>query len=416
MAATKGNLVTASWADRSQSLVEGKDWSSIRFFIVKLDGGDFHNCSPFLIQKYIQSSIGRVKSVKKLRSGDLLVETDCVSHTLTLLDLKKLGHLSVTVTPHSTLNFSRGVISESDLLSVDEKEILENLESQQVCAVRRITIRKEGKVISTKHLILTFSTPILPTRITAGYLSCPVRPYIPNPLRCFQCQRFGHSKLSCRGTATCARCSEVGHDSEKCTRTPRCVNCKGDHPSFSRSCPNWIIEKEIQTVKIGKNISYPEARKLVHSRTPKPGVSYATATLPKPTKSVGTQTNPPTNTKNRASKATENETESKSKPKNKNTIDTATFNVEKQTEPTNNPCSSTKAQNQPLPKRHKKIPKPTVPPKQLTHKDFLKNRPISLQEDNVVDDSLKVYISPEEDMMTDGSRDSDADASNPTLC
>ncbi|GBN08076.1 hypothetical protein AVEN_273830-1 [Araneus ventricosus] len=39
-----------------------------------------------------------------------------------------------------------------------------------------------------------------------------VRPYIPNPLRCFKCQRFGHSKTSCRGTLTCARCAEVGHD------------------------------------------------------------------------------------------------------------------------------------------------------------------------------------------------------------
>ncbi len=131
MAATKANLVTASWADRSQSLLLHTGRENFRFFIIKLEGGNFNDCSPFLIQKYIQSSIGRVKSVKKLRSGDLLVETDCVSHTLTLLDCKKLGHLSVIVTPHSTLNFSRGVISESDLLSVSEKEILQILKANR---------------------------------------------------------------------------------------------------------------------------------------------------------------------------------------------------------------------------------------------------------------------------------------------
>ncbi|GBN27501.1 hypothetical protein AVEN_67559-1 [Araneus ventricosus] len=101
-----------------------------------------------------------------------------------------------------------------------------------------------------------------------------VRTYIPNPLRCFKCQRFGHSKTSCRGTLTCARCAEVGHESTDCTRTEKCVNCKGEHTSFSRNCAAWKREKEIISTKIKKQISYPEARKLVNSQTPTPGNSY----------------------------------------------------------------------------------------------------------------------------------------------
>ncbi|GBN39659.1 hypothetical protein AVEN_114661-1 [Araneus ventricosus] len=34
----------------------------------------FHGVSPFLVKKAISGSIGEVKSTKKLRSGDLLVE------------------------------------------------------------------------------------------------------------------------------------------------------------------------------------------------------------------------------------------------------------------------------------------------------------------------------------------------------
>ncbi|GBN90272.1 hypothetical protein AVEN_140795-1 [Araneus ventricosus] len=101
-----------------------------------------------------------------------------------------------------------------------------------------------------------------------------VRTYIPNPLRCFQCQRFGHSKTSCRGTLTCARCAEVGHGSTDCTRAEKCVNCKGEHTSFSRNCSSWKQEKEIISTKIKKQISYQEARKLVKSQTPTPGNSY----------------------------------------------------------------------------------------------------------------------------------------------
>ncbi|GBN25794.1 hypothetical protein AVEN_45118-1 [Araneus ventricosus] len=101
-----------------------------------------------------------------------------------------------------------------------------------------------------------------------------VRTYIPNPLRCFKCQRFGHSKTSCRGTLICARCAEVGHESTDCTRTEKCVNCKGELTSFSRNCIAWKREKEIISTKIKKEVSYPEARKLVNSQTPTPGNSY----------------------------------------------------------------------------------------------------------------------------------------------
>ncbi|GFX08441.1 uncharacterized protein TNCV_3269301 [Trichonephila clavipes] len=141
------------------------------------------------------------------------------------------------------------------------------MKAQKVCDVRRITIRRDGQVLNTKHLILTFSTPDLPQTVKMAYIRCPVRPYIPNPLRCFQCQRYGHSKNVCRGQPTCPRCGESGHDSAYCKKE-QCLNCKGEHPAYSRSYPTWITEKEITAVKIKEKISYPEARRVVLSRTP----------------------------------------------------------------------------------------------------------------------------------------------------
>ncbi|GBM71023.1 hypothetical protein AVEN_156295-1, partial [Araneus ventricosus] len=167
-----------------------------------------------------------------------------------------------------------GVISCGELLHESVEKITEELSSQGVTHVRRITIRRDGQLLNTKHLILTFDSAKLPEHIKAGYMRLSVRPYIPNPLRCFKCQRFGHSKTSCRGTLTCARCAEVGHESNDCTRTEKCVNCKGEHTSFSRNCFAWKQEKEIITTKIKKKISYQEARKLVKSQTPTPGNTY----------------------------------------------------------------------------------------------------------------------------------------------
>ncbi|GFT56820.1 uncharacterized protein TNCV_1268961 [Trichonephila clavipes] len=181
----------------------------------------------------------------------------------------------LTVSPHKSLNSSRGVISEPDLIFTPETEILEEFSGQGVIQVRRITIKKDAEIIPTKHLILTFNNPKLPTTIKAGYLNCKIRPYIPNPLRCFQCQRFGHSHTACRGQLTCSRCATVGHPSTDCTLEPKCVNCSQSHPSDSKLCSQWKTEKEIQIIKTNRNLTYLEARKLI---APQLSQSYAQVT------------------------------------------------------------------------------------------------------------------------------------------
>ncbi|GFW89249.1 uncharacterized protein TNCV_4934171 [Trichonephila clavipes] len=171
----------------------------------------------------------------------------------------------VTVSPHKSLNSCRGVISEPDLLGTSDSEILEGFSDQGVTQVRRITIKIDSTIIPTKHLILTFNSPKLPNTIKAGYLHCKIRPYIQLSLyiRCFKCQRFGHSQTSCRGQLTCSRCASVGYSSTDCTLEQKCVNCTQSHPSDSKLCQKWKLEKQIQEIKTNKNISYFEARRLI---------------------------------------------------------------------------------------------------------------------------------------------------------
>ncbi|GBN94606.1 hypothetical protein AVEN_28268-1 [Araneus ventricosus] len=226
------------------------------------------------VEKAIIATVGEVKTTKKLRSGDLLVEVHSRKQSQQIVKLTHFSTIPITVSPHASLNSSKGVITCGELLHVPTDEILKELQGQGVSHVRRISIRRDGQLLNTKHLILTFDSAKLPENIKAGYMRLSVRTYIPNPLRCFQCQRFGHSKTSCRGTLTCARCAEVGHESTNCTRAEKCVNCKGEHTSFSRNCSAWKQEKEIISTKIKKQISYKEARKLVKSQTPTPGNSY----------------------------------------------------------------------------------------------------------------------------------------------
>ncbi|GBN10210.1 hypothetical protein AVEN_200669-1 [Araneus ventricosus] len=236
----------------------------VRFLIISACDKEKGLClSPFAVQKELKSIGDDPKTVKKLKSGDLLIETFSAIQTKSFLLAKTLANIPITVEPHRSLNSCRGVISEIQLQNTPENEILEGLSDQNVIHVRRIILRKRSDIISTKHLILTFSGTNLPDSIKAGYLRCKVRPYIPSPLRCFKCQKFGHSKASCRGKQTCVHCSSLDHSDVNCILEPKCSNCHQPHPSNSRSCPQWQIEKKIQQTKTERNISYTEAKKLL---------------------------------------------------------------------------------------------------------------------------------------------------------
>ncbi|GBL69136.1 hypothetical protein AVEN_215727-1 [Araneus ventricosus] len=201
--------------------------SSTRYMLINAPN-TFHTVSPFLVQKLLTSCIGEIQNVKKLRSGDLLVQVDSKQASV-ISKLTHLGTFPIETSFHKTLNVSRGVLSNHDFIHVTEAEFLEELRDQNVCAARRINIRRDGRLIPTQHVVLTFQTPVLPKSIKAGYINCKLRPYIPNPLRCFKCQRFGHSQQSCRGTnPVCGKCAESGREINVCTSdTFKCRNCSG---------------------------------------------------------------------------------------------------------------------------------------------------------------------------------------------
>ena len=93
-----------------------------------------------------------------------------------------------------------------------------------------------------------------------------VEPYIPNPLRCYNCQHYGHGKATCNHKAVCAQCSQEGHQDTECKNPPHCANCNGNHSAYSKDCPEWTKQKEITQIKFEKNISFGEARKIVDQR------------------------------------------------------------------------------------------------------------------------------------------------------
>ena len=247
------------------------------------------NHSIFAVQKFATCSIGSIKSAKKLRSGSVLLEVRDHHQYDLAMALTKWVDVDVKVTEHRGLNSSRGVIRSRELRDCPDDEVLEALQSQKVTAVHHIKTKKDGLELPTNTFILTFRSPNPPTHITAAYMRLPVERYIPNPLRCYNCQKYGHSKTTCNRPAACARCGQEGHGDTDCSAPEHCCNCKGSHTAYSKQCPEWQRQRDITRIKFEKNISFAEAQQLYKTtHTPVGTKTYAAAA--KTTQSMGTQT------------------------------------------------------------------------------------------------------------------------------
>ena len=205
--------------------------------------------SPFVIEKQIEAMISTPKNVKKLKNGTLLIETTRKMQTDILLKSNKFFNLPVEVSPHKSLNSSKGIIRDRNLRGESDENILEYLTPQGVTAVKRFKVKKGHDLVPKNSILLTFNSVQPPKTIKIFFQIIPVDLYVPNPLRCFNCQKFGNHEDKCPVDigSVCERCGMGNHDrhTNHCKNPTKCVNCGGEHLSRSNECETWKKEKEI---------------------------------------------------------------------------------------------------------------------------------------------------------------------------
>ena len=230
-----------------------------RFLVVESSNDDLplSKLSPFAVQKGFQAMAGTLKSIKRLRDGSFLVECARKSQAMSLLKTTRFVDRPIRVSIHKALNSSRGVIRCRELSGMTETEITTELQEQGVVEVHRVTVKRDTEKIPISTLFLSFNTPDLPKEITLGYLKVKVALFVPNPMRCFNCNKSGHTSQRCKVAAKCPDCRKDKHEG-RCEGPKLCSNCNGPHASSAKDCPVWQKEKEIQRVRVEKRISFPE--------------------------------------------------------------------------------------------------------------------------------------------------------------
>ena len=132
----------------------------------------------------------------------------------------------------------------------------------------------------------------MPAEITVRYLKVKVSLFIPNPMWCYNCNKFGHTSQCCKVAPKCQWCGKDKHEGG-CDGPKKCSNCSGSHASSDKECPVWIKEKEIQRVGIEQRIPFPEARHVVEAKSlpvVSVGMSYSAVLSNKRPQSIMCQT------------------------------------------------------------------------------------------------------------------------------
>lgn len=220
--------------------------------------------SPTGVSREIKKKIGDVEMVKILRDGSLLIECKGIEQKNKAFNVDSICKRAVLEKKMLGENKKiRGVIYGIPL-DEDLEKLKKNIVGAKVTNVKRLSRTVDGERVGSQSILMEFEGKELPMSIKIGYISFQVRPYVPPPLRCFKCQRYGHIAAVCKGKQRCPKCGE-DHKIEECKEDvlEKCCNCGGNHRVTYGGCEVRKRAKEVVQIKTSKNISYAEAVKSV---------------------------------------------------------------------------------------------------------------------------------------------------------
>ena len=218
----------------------------------------------YAMHKAIEGITGtKSNKITRAKSGHYVVEVTSDTASRTLLNTTTLANQAVRITPHRSLNSSRGVISSRFLLGASDDDLLEDLKNQGVSKVKRILRNRRDP---TNSIVITFNSPSPKHQVFVLNQAFDVKPYVALPIRCFKCQKFGHMKTRCSKTDICPKCSEAHPENECKASTMRCSNCHGEHASSDRQCPKYVELRAVLEISARKGVPIKEAKKEFHSQ------------------------------------------------------------------------------------------------------------------------------------------------------
>lgn len=246
---------------------------------------------PFLLRLSVEKAIGGpiFGAFKENKGLSYVLKVRSQQQVDRLLRMNQLQDSTpVRITEHPRLNQRQCVVTNHDTTGLADDYLLQQLSTQGVKGLRRITRRgPDGKITNTATIVLTIKGTVIPQHIDFGWSRCKTRLFYPSPMLCFRCWEYGHTGKRCTNPQRiCGRCCKVHPEDQEspsiteqtqegavnmrdtqntrfqCPEEPFCKHCKSaDHPVSSRKCALYLKEQAIQHLRVDMDIPYPQARR-----------------------------------------------------------------------------------------------------------------------------------------------------------
>lgn len=225
--------------------------------------------SPFVLTSTLANKIGEIEFAKILNDGNLFVRCANAGQMDKALKIKDIAKCKVENSGRVGTRKKDGKIGviTGVPLSVNMEELKKNIKGAKILSVQRMKTKRDGVVKDSETVSIEFEEESVPKKVFLGFMSYPVRMFVPKPMRCFNCQRFGHTAKNCKRQKRCARCGG-DHDYGLCGSgiSPKCCNCGGAHNVAFSGCEVMRRETNIQKIRVEKRITYAEAVKVTRER------------------------------------------------------------------------------------------------------------------------------------------------------
>ena len=216
--------------------------------------------NPIFIDRSLKKLIGTYQACVPLRDGSLVVECEGIQQMSQLLHSGCLsdGVGSVQIVTSVVQPAGAGAVIYRVPLDLTDEDLLEILKPQKVAYMKGFG---NGDSSCSTTVFLQFSSPQLPAEVGVGYLLFGVKSYIPEPLRCFDCNRFGHVASNCRGGQRCSTCGGERVWKECSAPLEECPNCAGERGASDGVCPRYTKEAVVLKMEHTQNLTCAEACK-----------------------------------------------------------------------------------------------------------------------------------------------------------
>ena len=190
-----------NYSDNEMLMKSETNWP--RFFIVESASEDppLQKLSSFAVQKGFQAIAGTLKSIKRLRDGSFLVECGKRAQARNLLQTNRF--IDRPVKGSNQVSWPRWHVGGWD----------PGWTERSGCGWGEPSDTEEGgEGDPHQHSFLDVWFPELPKEITVGHLKVKTALLVPNPMRCFNCNKFDHTSHRCKVAAKCSECGKDKHE------------------------------------------------------------------------------------------------------------------------------------------------------------------------------------------------------------